>query len=669
MKEAGVDRPLGAADRSGAPGGGQARTAAARTPQIIGVAALAGWAALAAAGGGIDPGDGLGGDGPTGAFLALAIGAPLAAVAVVLAWDRAALRSGPARLALAAMAGIALWSGLSIAWAAGPDLAWIDANREAVALCALVLGVSLGALVPRAPLAFGLGLSVAALVPVVWALGTKVVPGLLGADRDLGRLAAPVGYWNALALIAAFALPGLLWLAGDRRPWALPLAAAGIALYGAALVLTYSRGGVLAAAMAVGVTLALAPGRGRAVAALVAGAAGAAWPAAYGLRDTLLSSDGIPVALREDAGAGLGWRLAVGVAVAAALAPAIVWVWNRLGLGAGSRPRWVALGALIVLVLAVAGAAASPQGRDWADNRISELRGEGGDAVANTPGRLVSASGNQRKAWWGEAWRAFEDAPAIGQGAGGFSLVHLQERRNGDDALDTREAHGVAVGFLSGTGLVGTLLLAALVGGVVWGVLRATRVGAPPEIGLPLAVAAAFALQASIDWSWSIPALTVPALGAAGIVLAAAAPGPAPGAARRPGGLAAGALAAVATLAVASAVLPWWSARAASEGEDALARGDARTALERADDARATNPLALEPLLLRGEAYTDLGQPARALGAYRRAVELQPDNPDAWRALAIFLGDGRASAAAWAQVLRLDPQDPEAALRAGPAGR
>ena len=66
-------------------------------------------------------------------------------------------------------------------------------------------------------------------MPVDLALGTKVVPGLLGADRDLGRLAEPVGYWNALALIAAFALPGLLWLAGDRRPWALPLAAAGIA--------------------------------------------------------------------------------------------------------------------------------------------------------------------------------------------------------------------------------------------------------------------------------------------------------------------------------------------------------------------------------------------------------------------------------------------------------
>ncbi|MEZ0284375.1 MAG: hypothetical protein ACAH79_03965, partial [Thermoleophilia bacterium] len=82
MKDAGVDRPRGAADRSGAPGGGQARAAAARTPEIIGIAALAGWSALAAAGGGIDPGAGLGGGGPTGAFLALALGAPLAALAV-----------------------------------------------------------------------------------------------------------------------------------------------------------------------------------------------------------------------------------------------------------------------------------------------------------------------------------------------------------------------------------------------------------------------------------------------------------------------------------------------------------------------------------------------------------------------------------------------------------
>ena len=664
MRDAGVNRPQSAADRSGAPGGGQARPSA-RTPQIIGIAALAGWSLLAASGGGIDPGDGLGGGGPTGAFLALALGAPLAAVVVAMAWDRAALRSGPARLALAAAAAIALWSGLSIVWAAAPDLAWIDANRGAIALAALAIGLGLGALVPRAPLAFGLGLSAAAVLPVAIALGTKVAPGLLGADRDLARLAEPVGYWNALALVAAMALPGLLWLAGERRPWALPLAAAAIALFGTALVLTYSRGGLLAAAMAVVVALAFLPRRARGAAALAAGAAGAAWPAAYALTDDLLSSDAIPVDLREDAGAGLGWRLAAGLAIAAVLAPAIVWAANRLELGARRRRRLVAVGAAVALCLVVvAGTAASPQGRDWADERVSELRGEGGDAVANDPGRLASASANQRRTWWGEAWRGFEDAPLIGQGAGGFALVHLQERRNSDAALATREPHGVALRFLSGTGLAGAALFAALVGAVVWGILRAARAGVGPEIGLPLAVLAAFALQASIDWAWAVPALTVPALAAAGVVLAASAPGRAPGAAARPGALATGALAGVATLAVASAALPWWSARTVLQGERALARSDPGAALARADDARAANPLALAPLLLRGAAFTDLGQPARALGAYREAVRVQPDNPAAWRALAIFLGEGREARQAWAEVLRLDPQDPEAALRA-----
>lgn len=665
MKDTGVDRPQGVADRSGAPGGGQAGAALPRTPALIGVGALAGWALLAASGGGIDPGDGLGGDGPTGAFLALAAAAPLAALAVALAWDRAALRSGPARLALGAGAGMALWAGLSIAWAAAPDLAWIDANRQAIGLAALALGLALGALLPRAPLLLGLGLSAAAALPVAIALGTKIVPAWLGSDDDLGRLAEPVGYWNALGLICAIALPGLLWLAGDRRRWALPLAGAAIAVYGTTLALTYSRGGVLAAAMAVAVTLALAPRRGPALAALAAGVVGALWPTAYGLTDTLLSSDAIPVDLREGAGAGLGWRLAAGVVLAAVLAPLIVRGGTRAGLGTPGRPRRIAVGAALALCLVVvAAAAASPQGRDWADERVAELRGEGGDAVANDPGRLTSAAGNQRRAWWGEAWRGFEDAPLLGQGGGGFALVHLQERRTSDDALSTREPHGVWLRFLSGTGLVGLALFAALVAAVAWATLRATRIGVSAEIALPLAVLAAFLLQASIDWAWAIPALTVPALGAAGVVLAAAAPGRAPGASPRPGPLAAGALAGVAALAVASAALPWWSARAAGQGEEALARGDREAALAIGADARATNPLSLAPLLLRGAAFTDLGQPGRALGAYREAVAVQPDNPASWRALAIFLGDGPEAAAAWEQVKRLDPQDPEAALRA-----
>jgi hypothetical protein len=659
------------ADRSGAPEGGQARRpalpGAPRGAFAVGAAALAGWALLAVGGGGIDPGDGLGGPGPRAAFLALALGAPLAALALVMAWNRAALRSLPARLALAGAGGLALWSAASMLWAAAPDLAWIDANRQAIALCALVVGLCAGALLPGAPGLLGLGLSAAAMLPMGLALATKALPAALGHDSDLARLAAPVGYWNGLALVAVIAVPGLLWLAGGATGirGAVPIAAVGLTVVLTTLLLTYSRGGILALAMAVVVTTAFLPRRAPALAALAAGAICAALPTAYALTDPVLSADQIPTALREDAAAGLAWRILVALAVAAVLAPGLARLAGRLALDRRRARRLAAVLAVGVIVVGAVGTLASEPARDWGGDRLAEFRGEGGDAVANDPGRLVNAAGNQRKGWWGEAWRGFTEQPAIGRGAGGFSLIHLQERRSGDDDLNTREAHGVLPSVVSGTGLVGFGLLVVLVAGVVWGVVRAGVRHPGADIGVPFGILAAFTLQASVDWSWQIPALTVPAFAAAGVVLAAAAPGGRDGRPGRPGPVAAGLIAGACLLAVASAALPWWSSHQTSTGEDALAGGRPAVARDRADDARAANPLTIAPLLLLGRAHTDLGEPARALGAYREATRLQPDNPEAWRALAIFLGRDPSAVDAWREVRRLDPQDPEAALRAG----
>ncbi len=631
---------------------------------VAGVAALAGWALLATGGGGIDPGDGLGGAGPLAAALALLLGAPLAGAVALAAWDRAALRSAPALLALAGLGGLTAWSALSILWAAAPDLAWDDANRQAIALAALVIGLGLGALLPRAPLLLGLGLAAAAALPVGIALATKALPRWLGDDGDLARLSAPVGYWNALALVAVVAAPGALWLAGGRLRGraCMPLAGAGLAVIVVTVAMTYSRGGVLSLIMALAVTLSLAPARGRALAALAAALIGAALPAAHGLTDDLLTGDGVPVDLRADAALGFGWRLVVGVALAAALAPAVLRLAARTGIAPerARRGALVGLGALALIV--VVAAAAIPAGRDWTGDRVAEFRGDAGDAVANEPGRLVNTAGNQRRGWWGEAWRGFLDAPVAGQGAGGFALVHLQERRTGDDQLQTIDPHGVLPRVLSGTGLVGFLLLAALVGAVVWGVLRAASARAPPEIALPLAILAAFALQAAIDFTWAIPALTVPALASAGVVLAAGAPGRVPGA--RPGGVATGAVVGVVLVAMLSAALPWWSDARVRAGGDALAERRPGDALRLADQARAADPLSIRPLVLRARAYTDLGERGRALGSYLRATELQPDNPAAWRALALFLGPDPAAVPAWREVARLDPRDTEAALRA-----
>jgi hypothetical protein len=613
----------------------------------------------------MDFGDGVGRAGATAAFLALAAGAVLAAGALLLAWGRPALRAWPTRMALGAMAGLAAWSAASIAWAAGPDLAWIDADRVAIGLCALAIGVGLGAVLGDAPRLLGLGLAAGAAPAVLYALGTKVLPGVLGDDSDLARLSAPLGYWNALALVAVLAAPGLLWLAGGtgRARWGPAVAGGGMALVVTTVLLTYSRGGLLSLLMAVGVTIAFLPRRGDGVAAAVGGGVGALLPAAYALTEPLLSTDQVPTALREGAGGQLGWRLAAGVVIGAVLAPVLGRAAARME---PRRRNRLALALLaVVLVAGIGTFAASGGARDWAGDRVSEFRGEGGDAVANDPGRLVNASGNQRKGWWEEAWRAWKDAPVLGQGAGGFPLVQLRQRTNGDDALNTREPHDTALRTMSGTGLVGLALLLALVVAVAWGALRVADVHPGPAIGLPLAVVAAFALQAAVDWSWAIPALAVPALASAGVILAAAAPGPPDPRRARPSPMAAAALACAVVILAVSAVLPWWSAQAVREGREALAGGRPGDAVALAKQARAANPLALAPLMLMAQAYTDEGDLPRALGAYRAATRVQPDNPQSWRALAIFLGSDPQAADAWRRVHRLDPQDPEAAIRGG----
>src|SRR5437867_1970576 len=73
----------------------------------------------------------------------------------------------------------------------------------------------------------------------------------------LARLRNPVGYWNALGLAADLALPLFLWLAPRRRD----VAALGIYLATVALLLTYSRGGVVVGALAVAAWLAFGTGR------------------------------------------------------------------------------------------------------------------------------------------------------------------------------------------------------------------------------------------------------------------------------------------------------------------------------------------------------------------------------------------------------------------------
>lgn len=603
---------------------------------------VAACAALAGASGAIDLGEGTG-SGPTAMFLALALGAPVAALAVWWAAPRGAFRPWTVRVGLGAAAGLAAWSAMSILWAAAPDLAWLEANRMALALCALTLGVGVARTTPRPGAAVAVGMTAVALPVAVWGLATKVAPTLVGPDRGFARLSEPMDYWNALALLMALALPGAMWLTG--RPGARPvermLAAAGITVLVVTLVLTYSRGGIVVALLAVALCVWLMPHRLALLGTAAAGVAGAVLPLAYGLTTGALTVDGIAAAERRGAGIALGWRILVGLVVAGALVFVVLRVAPRLHPHSRVLRR---AGAAALLVALVALAVTGGMKYDSIANRIDRLGDD--SSVGNTAGRLTDPSLNRRLDWAAEAVRGFADAPLAGHGAGGFRLIHLAERQPPANTRESiRHPHQLATQVAGEVGIVGVILLAALVGAIVGAAIRARRRGADPTIGLAIAIAAGFMLHVQVDWTWSIPGVAVPAFVACGALLSAGGASAGPRRALPAWGVPA--LAVAATLAAASAFLPWQAAR---EVEAAYA-GDAYS---HTATARSLNPLAIDADILEaGIAATN--DPGRALRAARRATTTQPKNPRAWRTLILAGATGEEAAAARARYRELDP--------------
>lgn len=609
---------------------------------------LAAWTVLTVLSGGIDLGDGLATRGATAAMLATLVAAPFAAWALMRSRDRAAPRSGPALLAIGGVAGLAVWAGVSILWAPAGDLAWTEANRIALAALALVIGIGIASMVPQAPERFAVGLSIAAAPVVLWALLARCMPTVFGSDFEPSRLQAPVGYWNALALVAVVAIPGLLWWAarrgGDHRD--LMGAAAAITVAVTTLVLTYSRGGLLSLVLVCLIVVGIMPGRMRQLSALAGGLIGAILPAWYGLTTDALTDDALIAADRSDAGLGLLWRLLVGLAIAAAVA----WAIQRVLGGGRLTRRRAGVAALVVVLLGVtvAGAYALAKPRDvgaWISARTAEVTGTSG-GLANTPGRLGSLDTNQRLQWWSEAARSAGDNLLVGEGAGSFPLVHLRERTTGEDRLNVRQPHNLVLEIASGLGLVGLALLGCLVAGVAWAGARAWQRRGPPTIALPLAVFAAFLLQSQLDWTWTVPALTTVAMAAARAV---------------PRPVVAGAWA-LAPIIMLSALIPWWSQEKVAQGNQAISAGQPAVAEERAQEASDLNPLAIQPWLLRARAAALLDDPAGMRAAARRATQVQPGNPAGWALLAVAYGDTPEGLAAWRQVLVLSPNDARARL-------
>lgn len=581
--------------------------------------------------------------GATGALLALAVFAgggsgdgslPLvgglatvAAGAAALAALRGALpvpridRAG--RLLVAATAALTAWAGLSIGWSIAGDHSWSWLNRGLAYAAFLVLGLLVGAL-PTGLRTLAAVLAVVVGAAVAWALLGVVFPSLFEDGDRIARLREPVGYWNALALLADVGLAlGMTFCRAATRPVRVSGA---LLVFGAtvALVLTQSRAGLLAAVAVVGLVLLLSP-RPLEVALATALAAGPGLAvAAWALTRPALVEDGAGRAARVDDGRIFGALLLVGAVVTAVLALRV-----RVGVAVERHRRRVVralvVAALAVVVLGVGGLVATvgnPVG--WT---VSQL--DGGEC-ANDPGRLTALCDNNRIAWWGEALEIARDHPVAGTGAGTFAIARLRVR---DDATPVAQPHSVPLQLLADTGLVGLGLgLVAIVAAafVVRGAVRLLD-GSDREVAVALAAAPlALLLHALVDYDLDFVAVTAPVL----VVLGALAAAGRPVASVRAGLVSFVAVALVTAAALVSLLSPWLAERAVTEAYVRLDRDELSAAAGSARRARQLDPLSLEPVYAQAAVALSAGDGNRARALYEEATRMQPENPEPWLALA-----------------------------------
>jgi hypothetical protein len=542
-------------------------------------------------------------------------------------------------LAFVVLAGLfVLWNGASITWSLDPDRSWAYTNRGLVYLAFACLGLFVGVVVPRAPRAVAAALAVFLAGVIGWALLGKVVPSLFPDGGRLARLRSPIGYWNALALLADMAVALGLWLVARREHRPAARLGGVVLLYASvvSILLAYSRAGVLVAISVVAVWLVLRPERLETLVACgLATAAGGAI-AAWAVTRPGVAHDVQPYSTRVHDGAIFGVVFLVGAAIVLFTAASLLRADAESPLTPRQRSDYVRISLLGVGVLAAllfAGSTIKAGGPGaWLDARAHEFTSQA--SVTESPGRVKSFSSNHRWAWWKESWSSFLDRPLEGTGAGSFVLVHRPRRSTSLDV--TTEPHNVPLQFLGETGMVGFLLFGGAALAATLGIRATLRRldddDRPAALTLALA-ALAYLLWSIVDFDWDYVAVTAPAFFVVGVVLAA-------GRRRRRTferrTLWAAGSVLVALAAALSLLSPWFSQRRLEASLTHYQHGRLGASLAAVREAHSYDPLALEPLLVWAGIEGAAGDIPEAKRLYLKAVRLQPKNAEAWFQFGIF---------------------------------
>ena len=539
------------------------------------------------------------------------------------------LRGIPAPLAGAALLlGLLLGlTALSLGWGNDDGAGFADVVRLSGYLGVFVLAGLLARPGDGRPVL--IAVAAAVLVVALIALGSRLL-GIGSGDAVLadvlppsqGRLSFPLGYWNALGALMALAVPILAHLAssGSRRQCGAALAALGPVLLTA--YMTSSRGALLAALIGALVVVAFADERRRTGAALASGVA-LALPALIGASAAggILDSpgDGSP------GGAELGVLalLLAGCAAAAFIGPALTDAIARISMHSSRLPRIrPAIAIPVVAAVAIGLVLLTGPAR-----LIDDFRSLSPEARTEASTGILSASGSGRAQFWGTALDAFADEPVRGIGAGGYATYWNQ---HGSLGTPTRNAHSEPLELLAELGPAGLLGFAGFAVIVALAGVRRARGPAGAAAGAALGVLAAGAVGFLIDWTWQVPAVTVPVLVVAA-ALAGRGFGPAAAAGLRvPAPLAGAALVAVAIPSLwAAGVLAVATSRL-DESDRALAAGDPAGAARAARAAIAVEPWAAEPWFQLAEVERTVDNVEAAQLAAREGIERAPNDFRGW---------------------------------------
>ena len=560
--------------------------------------------------------------------------------AVIVLLYSAAGRAWGAATGLLFAALLAL-TAFSILWSVKPDDSWLVANLTLSYLAAFAGAMALARIAPARWAAVVGGVTLAATAISLYALLSKVFPS---ASDAFGRISAPYDYWNAVGLLAAVGVPGCLW-AGTRRELGRAtraLAVPALAVQVAAIMLSYSRGALAAAIVGAAFWFVFVPLRLRGGLVLMLGTAGGAIPTVWALSTQALSHDYMPLVARTTAGHAFGVLLALLLPALTAAGLIAAFATDRVILPAARR-RQVGIALIgVVALLPLGGIAALTASQRGLTGEISHVWSTFTDPnaiVKNNPDRLVQA-GSTRARYWSEGLKVGEHAVLAGAGAGGFATART---RYTNTIFTDHHAHSYVIQTFADLGLLGVITSGALL--IAWAMAarRAVRGDDTPERrGLLTLLAATliFGIGSSVDWTWFIPGVTVPALICAGWLAGRGRPGSPIGTVRRraitPG------LGSTITLIAAATVLVCWliyqplssydadqAAISAMPGHPALALADARTAINR-------NPLAVQPKFDLAAIDQALGDEQAAKAELQSAVRVQPDNPDTWQRLGSF---------------------------------